>query len=189
MCDELEKGSGGTSPSLNNARWWPLGGCPGCFLRLVPGEGSVRVQGKEKISCEYCKHITRFHILRNTKMNIVCGYNQEFRPKAMLKSWFQEDAHRVFLLLVLFGARLPVADKVVQGSILYERSKDEDEAHGHKEVHGCHIGDFWKRFPGNSTQRGHGQHSSDTCDEVRESKENKTLTLKHTLLHRAQVYL
>lgn len=88
MCDELEKGSGGTSPSLNNARWWPLGGCPGCFLRLVPGEGSVRVQGKEKKSCEYCKHITRFHILRNTKMNIVCGYNQEFRPKAMLKSWF-----------------------------------------------------------------------------------------------------
>lgn len=73
----------------------------------------------------------------------------------------KKDAHRVFLLLVLFGTRLPVADKVVQCAVLYKCGEDEDEADGHKQVHGGHIGNFWKGFPGNSTQRGHGQHSGD----------------------------
>lgn len=73
----------------------------------------------------------------------------------------QKDAHRIFLLLVLFGTGLPVADKVVQSSILYKCSKDKDEADGHKQVHGGDIRNFGKGFPCNGTQRGHGQHSSD----------------------------
>lgn len=72
------------------------------------------------------------------------------------------NAHRVFLLLVLFGARLPVADKVVQRAVLYESGEDEDEADGHKQIHGGHIGNFRKGFPGNGTQRGHSEHSGDT---------------------------
>lgn len=74
-------------------------------------------------------------------------------------SSFRNDAHRVFLLLVLFGTWLPVADKVVQRAVLYQCGEDEDEADGHKQVHGGHIGNFGEGFPGDSTQRGHGQHS------------------------------
>lgn len=49
---------------------------------------------------------------------------------------------RIFLLLVLFGTGLPVADKVVQRAVLDERSKDKDEAHRDEQVHGSDIGDF-----------------------------------------------
>lgn len=85
-------------------------------------------------------------------------------------SSFWKDAHRVFLLLVLFGTRLPVADKVVQRAVLYKCGEDKDEADRHKQVHGGHIGNFREGFPGDSTQCGHGQHSRDAWWEDRDGQ-------------------
>lgn len=75
--------------------------------------------------------------------------------------WGKEPQEWIFLLLVLFGAGLPVADKVVQCAVLDERGEDEDEAHGDKQVHGGDVGDFGEGLSGDGTQGGHGQHCGD----------------------------
>ena len=69
--------------------------------------------------------------------------------------------HRVLPLLVLLGAGLAVADKVVQRAVLNERGEHKDEAHGHKQVHGRHVGHLGQGLPGDGTERGHGQHGGD----------------------------
>ena len=71
------------------------------------------------------------------------------------------STHRVLPLLVLLGAGLAVADEVVQGAVLDERREHEDEAHGHKQVHGRHVGHLGQGLPGDGTERGHGEHSGD----------------------------
>lgn len=49
----------------------------------------------------------------------------------------------------------------MQHAVLDERGEDEDEAHGHEQVHGRHVGHLGKGLPGDGTQRGHGQHRGD----------------------------
>lgn len=65
------------------------------------------------------------------------------------------DTYRVFLLFVFVLAGFPIADKIVQGPILHQSRKDEDEANRYKKIHCCDIGDLGERFPGNGTEGGH----------------------------------
>ena len=71
--------------------------------------------------------------------------------------------HRVFLLLVLVFAGLPVAHKVVQRAVLYQGGEDKDETHGDKEIHGGYVGHLRQGLPGNGTEGGHSQHRGDAC--------------------------
>lgn len=69
-------------------------------------------------------------------------------------------AHRS---LVLHAAGPPgAAGVVVQHGVLHQRSKDKEEADGHKQVHGGDVGDAGQRGPGHAAQRRHGQHGGDT---------------------------
>lgn len=49
----------------------------------------------------------------------------------------------------------------MQSAILYECGENKDEADGHEQVHGGHVGDFREGLPGNGAERGHGEHSGD----------------------------
>lgn len=55
-----------------------------------------------------------------------------------------------------------VSHQVVERGVLHESSKDEDEAHRDKEVHGCDVGNTGQVLAGDGAQGGHGQHSRDT---------------------------
>lgn len=50
---------------------------------------------------------------------------------------------------------LLVSHQVVECSILHEGCEDKDEAHRHKEVHGCDVGNTGKVLAGDGTQCGH----------------------------------
>lgn len=76
-----------------------------------------------------------------------------------------EFTHRVFLFLVFVFARFAVADEVVQRPVLDQCREDEDEAHGHEEVHGRHVRHFGQRLPGDGAERCHGEHCGDSCIE------------------------
>ena len=52
------------------------------------------------------------------------------------------DTYRVFLLFVFVFAWFPVADKIMQGTILHQSGEDEYEADRYKEVHRCDVGDL-----------------------------------------------
>lgn len=58
---------------------------------------------------------------------------------------------------------LSVAGEVVQGAVLHQSSKGEDEADGDKKVHGSDVGDLWQRLSGNRAERCHGQNCCDAC--------------------------
>lgn len=104
----------------------------------------------------YCGDVTHSSYRTHVNIRFVVTRQNQGTTNETLK-----DAHRVFLLLVLFGARLPVADKVVQRTVLYKRGEDEDEADGHEQVHGGHVGNLGQGFPGDGTERSHGEHSGD----------------------------
>lgn len=48
----------------------------------------------------------------------------------------------------------------MQSAILYKCGENEDEADGHEQVHGGHVGDFREGLPCDGAERGHGEHSS-----------------------------
>lgn len=73
---------------------------------------------------------------------------------------FATAAHRCRLLR---GGWFSTAGIVVEGSILHQCGEDKQEAHGHKEVHGGHVGHAWQGLPGDGAQGGHGQHRGDAC--------------------------
>lgn len=97
---------------------------------------------------------------------MVMNYHPKMQWYLSLSAWHThtyEDwlfvlcvTHGVLLLLVFLGAGLPVADEIVQRTVLNERGENKDEADRDEEVHGRHIGDFRQRLSGDGTQRGHG---------------------------------
>ena len=98
---------------------------------------------------------------------------KSLRPEAPLvtSTSTSTSTHRVLPLLVLLGAGLAVADEVVEGAVLDERREHEDEAHGHKQVHGRHVGHLGQGLPGDGTERGHGEHGGDAWPGEGEDKE------------------
>lgn len=65
---------------------------------------------------------------------------------------------------MLYATGPPGAARVVvQHGVLHQRGKDEQEADGHKQIHGGDVGDARQRGSGHATKCRHGQHGGDTC--------------------------